>query len=96
MANRQTKALGHTTNYNIKKRTKSVSDRTVLSLWSWSLLYQDFPQKLSSVSVTPTDTIYTGENMSHTNGPFTHTEDITSFLQDFEDADLQRYTCFFQ
>ena len=32
--------------------------------------------------------------MSHTNGPLTHTEDLTSFLQDFEDEDLQRYTCF--
>ncbi len=32
--------------------------------------------------------------MSHTNGPLTHTEELPSFLQDFEDADLQRYTCF--
>ena len=32
--------------------------------------------------------------MSHDNGPMTHTEDLTSFLRDFEDGDLQRYTCF--
>ena len=32
--------------------------------------------------------------MSHTNEPLTHTEDLPNFLQDFEDADLQRYTCF--
>jgi len=32
--------------------------------------------------------------MSHSNGPLTHTEDLTNFLQDFQDEDLQRYTCF--
>ncbi len=32
--------------------------------------------------------------MSHGNEPLTHTEDLMSFLQDFEDSDLQRYTCF--
>jgi len=44
--------------------------------------------------VAPTDTIITGENMSYPNRPDIRTEDLTSFLQDFEDADLQRYTCF--
>ena len=32
--------------------------------------------------------------MSRMNEPITHTEEITSFLRDFEDGDLQRYTCF--
>lgn len=32
--------------------------------------------------------------MNHSNEPMTHTEDLTSFLRDFEDGDLQRYTCF--
>ena len=41
-----------------------------------------------------TDIIPIGESMSYPNGPYTHTEDLTNFLQDFEDSDLQRYTCF--
>ena len=32
--------------------------------------------------------------MSYPNRPDIRTEDLTSFLQDFEDTDLQRYTCF--
>ncbi len=32
--------------------------------------------------------------MSQNNEPLTQTENLTSFLQDFEDSDLQRYTCF--
>jgi len=44
--------------------------------------------------MAPTDTISTGEDMSHGNEPLTPTEDLMSFLQDFEDSDLQRYTCF--
>jgi hypothetical protein len=57
-------------------------------------LYQVFPQKLSRIAAAPTDTMRTGENMSHNNSPLTHTEELTSFLQNFEDEDLQRYTCF--
>jgi hypothetical protein len=44
--------------------------------------------------VALTDTIPIGEKMSDNNGSFTHTEELTNFLQDFEDAELQRYTCF--
>lgn len=32
--------------------------------------------------------------MSHTNRPLPSAEDLSGFLRDFEDEDLQRYTCF--
>ena len=32
--------------------------------------------------------------MSQPNGPMTHRDELTGFLRDFEDSDLQRYTCF--
>ncbi|MDR4484010.1 MAG: hypothetical protein R3B95_12485 [Nitrospirales bacterium] len=32
--------------------------------------------------------------MSHHHEPMPHTEDLPNFLREFDDHDLQRYTCF--
>lgn len=32
--------------------------------------------------------------MSHRHEPMPHTEDLPNFLREFDDSDLQRYTCF--
>ncbi|MDT3776561.1 hypothetical protein PJI16_03185 [Nitrospira sp. MA-1] len=32
--------------------------------------------------------------MSHHHEPMPHTEDLPNFLREFDDSDLQRYTCF--
>jgi hypothetical protein len=34
------------------------------------------------------------DSMSHPNEPMPHTEDLPGFLREFDDSDLQRYTCF--
>ncbi|GJL57677.1 MAG: hypothetical protein NPIRA03_05340 [Nitrospirales bacterium] len=32
--------------------------------------------------------------MSHQHDPMPHTENLPNFLREFDDSDLQRYTCF--
>jgi hypothetical protein len=38
--------------------------------------------------------IYSTKRSNTAEGTMTHTDDLRNFLRDFEDGDLQRYTCF--
>lgn len=41
-----------------------------------------------------TDNVLGTSEPIHLNRPMAHEEDLSGFLKDFEDGDLQRYTCF--
>jgi hypothetical protein len=56
--------------------------------------HEEFAPKGSRIQGTQTDIFFRKDSMSQGNRPMPHTEDLTSFLRDFEDSDLQRYTCF--
>jgi hypothetical protein len=71
-----------------------------LSRNEWDVGCQDFPDimksvpKASRIQVVQTDIFSRKDPMSHTTGPMMPAENLTGFLRDFEDDDLQRYTCF--
>jgi len=57
-------------------------------------LQEEFPPRASRFQWAQTDIFFIMDSMSHPNEPMPHTEDLPGFLREFDDSDLQRYTCF--
>ena len=57
-------------------------------------IIQFFEGKTSRIPIPGTDNVSGTRKPIHLNRPMAHEEELPGYLKDFEDEDLQRYTCF--